>query len=100
MAEIKVVSGRTIIKKITVGVPVRAVKSFAISTAIGQLSDVKVAGGRFRDGYVLHFDSASQEFRGDGILNLQRIDGGDTFDLDSLPPGTINQATVYTKSAN
>ena len=100
MAEIKVVSGRTIIKKITVGVPVRAVKSFAISTDIGSLNNVTVAGGRFRDGFVLSFDSENQEFRADGILNLQRLDGGDSFGLDSLPPGTITPPIVYSKAQN
>ena len=42
MAEIKVVSGKTIIKKITVGVPVRAVKAFDVKTTVGQLTDVVV----------------------------------------------------------
>ena len=49
MAEIKLVSGKTIIKKITVGVPIRAVKAFNVETTVGQLNDVVSAGGKFRN---------------------------------------------------
>ena len=86
MAEIKVVSGKTIIKKITVGVPVRAVKAFDVKTTVGQLTDVVVAGGQYRDGYILVYDSGRAQWTAKGVLNRQRIDGGDTFAMDSLPP--------------
>ena len=76
MAEIKLVSGKTIIKKITVGVPIRAVKSFNVETTVGNLNDVVSAGGKFRDGYLLVFDSATQLWRGQNLLSRQRVDGG------------------------
>ena len=84
MAEIKLVSGKTIIKKITVGVPIRAVKSFNVETTVGNLNDVVSAGGKFRDGYLLVFDSATQLWRGQNVLSRQRVDGGEGFAIDSL----------------
>jgi len=98
MAEIKVVSGKTIIKKITVGVPVRAVKSFSINTSVGALSNVQSAEGAFRHGYMLLYDSTEQMFKAQGLMLNQRLDGGDSFGLDSLPPGTITAPEFFART--
>tara|TARA_B100001093_G_C26461732_1_gene856740 strand:+ start:55 stop:345 length:291 start_codon:yes stop_codon:yes gene_type:complete len=94
MAEIKLVSGKTIIKKITVGVPIRAVKAFNVETTIGQLNDVVSAGGKFRNGYVLVFDSDRQQWVAQLNLTRQLIDGGEGFAIDSLAPNPLNKIAV------
>ncbi len=94
MAEIKLVSGKTIIKKITVGVPIRAVKAFNVETTIGQLNDVVSAGGKFRNGYVLVFDSDRQQWVAQLNLTRQLIDGGEGFAIDSLASNPLNKIAV------
>ena len=85
MASIKLVSGKTIIKKITVGVPIRAVKSFNVETTVAQLNDVVSAGGVFSDGYVLVYNATAKQWQAKNILERQRIDGGSSFAIDSFP---------------
>ena len=94
MAEIKLVSGKTIVKKITVGVPIRAVKAFNVETTVGQLNDVVSAGGKFRNGYVLVFDSDRQQWVAQLNLTRQLIDGGEGFGIDSLAPNPLNKIAV------
>ena len=94
MAEIKLVSGKTIIKKITVGVPIRAVKAFNVETTVGQLNDVVSAGGQFRHGYVLVYDSGREQWVAQLSLTRQIIDGGEGFTIDSLSPNPLNQIAI------
>lgn len=94
MAEIKLVSGKTIVKKITIGVPIRAVKAFNVETTVGQLNDVVSAGGKFRNGYVLVFDSDRQQWVAQLNLTRQLIDGGEGFAIDSLAPNLLNKIAI------
>lgn len=77
MSNIKIVTDTTVIKKITVGTPLATVKRIAVETTISNALDVNsdaVIGGS-----VLVYDTTSEKWTAQNLLDLQRIDGGDTF---------------------
>lgn len=78
MAEaIKIVSNRTVVRKITIGTPIPTVKNFTIDTQLGQLVDVlaSTADG-LKDGSILVFDENLSKFIVRNTLTDQRLDGG------------------------
>lgn len=74
---IKVVSTRTVIKRITVGTPVPHPTIIRIKTSLGQLTDVAI--DQIQDGNILVFNEVNQKWEVTDTLNKQIIDGGDDF---------------------
>lgn len=74
---IKVVSTRTVIKRITVGTPVPHPTIIRIKTSLGQLTDVAI--DQIQDGNILVFSETNQKWEVTDTLNKQIIDGGDDF---------------------
>lgn len=77
MSNIKVVSDRTIVKKITVGTPLAAVKKIAIETTIANVLDVNSENAQ--TGHLLVYDKDTEMWNAQNLLDLQVIDGGEGF---------------------
>lgn len=77
MADIKVVSNRTIVKKVIVGTPLATTKKIAIQTTISSVLDVDTSAAL--SGSVLVYDDFTGNWKAQNLLNLQTIDGGDGF---------------------
>ena len=77
MADIKVVSNRTIVKKVIVGTPLATTKKIAIQTSLSNVIDVDTS--TVGDGSILVYDDLTQMWKAGNLLNLQTIDGGDGF---------------------
>lgn len=77
MAEIKVVSNRTIVKKVIVGTPLATTKKIAIQTTLSSVLDVDISNRS--DGSILVYDDFTGNWKAQNLLNLQTIDGGDLF---------------------
>lgn len=77
MSNIRVVSNRTIVKKVTLGVPVIASSGIVIQTNVGNITDVDAEGKQ--GGYVLIYDADQDKWKAQNLLNSQIIDGGDGF---------------------
>ena len=81
MSGIKLVSNRTIIKKITVGTPIFTTKRVQLRASLGDITDVDVSETDTDDpnllglanGHVLVFNSVTEKYES------QELDGGDTF---------------------
>lgn len=77
MSDIKIVSDRTIVKKITIGTPTPAVKTINIQTTIAQALDVEV--DPLKTGDVLIYNETTGKWKATNVLELQIIDGGEGF---------------------
>lgn len=77
MSSIRVVSNRTIVKKIVVGTPILTSRSINIQTTIGNILDVNSANAK--DGDVLIYREDTKIWEASNYLNLQRVDGGEGF---------------------
>lgn len=77
MTNIKVVSNRTIIKKVIVGTPLATTKKISIQTTLANVLDVDTTS--VSDGSVLVYDDFTETWKAQNLLNLQTIDGGDGF---------------------
>ena len=81
MSGIKLVSNRTIIKKITVGTPIFTTKRVQLRASLGDITDVDVSETDTDDpnllglanGHVLVFNAITEKYES------QELDGGDTF---------------------
>jgi hypothetical protein len=73
---IRVVSSRTIIKKITVGVPVPSATKIEIFTSVGKLLDVL---GDPELGDLLIYNPAAAKWETSNLLENQTIEGGEGF---------------------
>lgn len=90
---IKIVSNRTIVRKITIGTPIPTVKSFTIDTSIGSLTDVGAGlEDGLKDGSILVYDASLGKFIVKNILIKHRLDGGgDTpAEDDGIQPGDLD----------
>ena len=73
----KIVSNRTIIRKITIGTPIPTVKSFTVDTNIASLADVSAtANDGLKDGSILVYDADISKFVVKNVLFQHRLDGG------------------------
>ena len=94
MAEaIKIVSNRTIIRKITIGTPIPTVKSFTVNTSIGSLADVSASSDDgLKDGSILVFDADIDKFVVKNVLFQHRLDGGgdDPADQTGVQPNILD----------
>lgn len=77
MTNIKVVSNRTIIKKVIVGTPLATTKKISIQTTLANVLDVDTTS--VSSGSVLVYDDFTETWKAQNLLNLQTIDGGDGF---------------------
>jgi propanediol utilization protein len=77
MSGIRVVSNRTIIKKIIVGTPILTSRSINIQTTIANILDVNAPDAK--DGDVLIYREDTKIWEASNYLNLQRIDAGEGF---------------------
>ena len=81
MSGIKLVSNRTIVKKITVGTPIFTTKRVQLRARLADIIDVDVPETETGDpallglanGHVLVFNSVTEKYES------QELDGGDTF---------------------
>ena len=94
MAEaIKIVSNRTIVRKITIGTPIPTVKSFTVNTSIGSLADVSASSDDgLKDGSILVFDADIGKFVVKNVLFQHRLDGGgdDPADQTGVQPNILD----------
>lgn len=78
MSNIKVVSNRTIVKKIVIGTPIPTTKNVSITTTVDKILDVNL-GTQLKTGDVLVYNDNSKNWDAQNVLNLQVIDGGEGF---------------------
>lgn len=74
---IRVVSSRTVIKRVTVGTPVPHPTIIKIQTSVGQLTDVNYED--VKDGSTLIFNEITSKWTPGTLLNKQTIDGEEGF---------------------
>lgn len=77
MADVKIVSSRTIIKKITVGAPVPHPTIVKIQTSVNKLLDVST--NQLVTGSVLVYDTVEEKWNASTLLNNQTMDGEEGF---------------------
>lgn len=75
---IRVVSTRTVVKKITVGTPIPNTVDIRLVTSLDKLLDVDQTEG-FLEGDTLVYDAARQLWEPTSLLVKQVIDGGEGF---------------------